>query len=191
MDDPAHRPAFVPRRWFFLNPLFRGKFWAGAGAAAVFSAALLAVDYYVFFGRNAPTSPWDPDMIWIFLKAHRPLVVQLLVFVFVLAGLMGRLSQRVAGPLVGLERSIRIVAEGNLVHRARFREKDELPGIRDAFNALVEATHEKVRNDREIVAAVRREIEPLLSSPGVDPSTRAALEKIKARLERVTRGFTL
>lgn len=191
MENIQYQRAFVPRRRLFLSASFQGKLLWGIAAATLLSAVLLAVDYYVFFGRNVPTSPWDPEMVWIFLKANRPLIIQLVVFVTVLCFIAIVLTHRVAGPLYSLEKSIKIVQEGNLVHRARFRKKDELSHLRDAFNAMLEAVHGKVLKDRDAVAAARREIEPLLARPDLNAETKAQLERIKSHLESVTRGFTL
>ncbi len=191
MEDEKSPIPFIFRRQFFINPSFQGKLLLGIFGAALLSCVLLVIDYYVFFGRNVPTNPWDPEMIWIFTKAQRPMIIQLVVFVFVFCVVTVVLSHRVAGPIYSLEKSIRIIQEGNLVHRVRFRKRDELPRLRDAFNAMLDALHGKVLKDRDTVAAVRREIEPLLNKSSLDAEAKSKLEKIKSQLESITRGFTL
>ncbi|HND64890.1 MAG TPA: hypothetical protein PKX64_08600, partial [Elusimicrobiota bacterium] len=93
--ENLHSHSFTPRRRLFISASFQGKLLWGIAAATLLSFALLAVDYYVFFGRNVPTSPWDPEMMWIFLKANRPLIIQLVVFVTVLCAITLVLSHRV------------------------------------------------------------------------------------------------
>src|SRR3989344_5612387 len=137
MDNQKLPASFTFRRKFFIDPSFQGKLLLGIAFAALLSVVLLAVDYYVTFGRNSVTGPWDPEMIWLFTKSQRPLIIQLVIFVFVLCIVTIVLSHRVAGPIYSLERSIRIIQSGNLAHRARFRKRDELSHLRDAFNAMM------------------------------------------------------
>ena len=191
MENQKSPTPFTFRKKFFIGSSFQGKLLMGIGYAALLSAVLLAIDYYVFFGRNSPTSPWDPDMLWLFTKSQRPMIIQLIIFVFVLCVVTVVLSHRVAGPIYSLEKSIRIIEKGNLAHRARFRKRDELTHLRDAFNAMMEALHKKVSQDRNAADTLGREIGSLLSKNSLDPDTRSKLEEIKTRLESVTRGFTL
>ena len=190
MENQRPTP-FTFRKRLFIDPSFQGKLLLGIAFAALLSIVLLVVDYYVVFGRNSVTGAWDPEMIWIFTKSQRPLIIQLVIFVFVLCIVTTVLSHRVAGPIYSLERSMRLIQGGNLGHRARFRKRDELSHLRDAFNAMMSSIHGQVAGDRENADLLRREVETLLSKTDLDSQTKQKLQEIKARLESLTRGFTL
>jgi nitrogen fixation/metabolism regulation signal transduction histidine kinase len=129
-------------------------------------------------------------MEWL-LRTQGPLLIQLVGFVGVLSLVALAISHRVAGPLFSLEKSLQIVRSGNLVHRVRFRRRDELPYLRDAFNGMLDSIHAKVRRDRDSLARVRHEIDELLSKNIVDRETRSVLERLKIHLAQITREFTL
>ena len=176
---------------FLIDPSFQGKLLMGIFFSALFSVILLVIDYYVFFGRNSPTSPWDPLMIWLFVKSQRPMIIQCVVFVIVLCMITIVVSNKVARPLYSLQKSIMILRKGDLAHRVNFREQDELQYIRNAFNSMIFGFQEKVLNDRNTTEMMRVKIEALLARNDIDAETRAKLEEIKALLETITTSFNV
>lgn len=62
--------------------------------------------------------------------------VLLLVPLVILAGII--LSHKIAGPAFRIERSLREIGKGNFDIRVELRKYDELKGIADAINEMVE-----------------------------------------------------
>jgi methyl-accepting chemotaxis protein len=170
MKLPPHRP-----RWTYLvNPALQGKWALGVAGAVLFSGVLLFGEYYVTFGRNAPGGPWDRELMWIFLRAHRLLLVQLAVFTAALAAVTVFYSHRVVGPLVNLRRCLRLLAEGDLAVRASFRRNDELHELAEAFNDMAETLQARDLQRR-------RDIKSLAKDPSFSESAR---EKLLRSLDR-------
>jgi methyl-accepting chemotaxis protein len=134
------------RKAYFINPALQSKYLIAVAAYAGVTAVLLAVEYYFAFGRNSPYGPWNPDMVRIFLRAHWILIAQLVVFTGGLTVLAVLLSHRVAGPVVNLKRCMEALAAGDYTVRAKFREKDELKELADAFNVMAEALGKKQKS---------------------------------------------
>lgn len=69
-------------------------------------------------------------------------VILALVIVWFLALL---LSHYLAGPLYRIEECLKLLRQGDLVHRARLRPHDELKGLASVYNDSVEALQKRVK----------------------------------------------
>ncbi len=185
---PTPRIPFLPRKRFFVKRGLQVRLAVGVAASAMLSFLLVLVDYYLSFGRNAG---WDRDMLGVFLQAQKLPMIQLVVFVVVLVFITLKLSHRVAGPLVNLEKSFARVGEGDLTTRVQLRPRDELKDIRDAFNAMMGQINSHVAADRARVGELLKIIDQLVSSPTSDAARVAELNRATALLRRITADFKL
>lgn len=182
------RIPFMPRKRFFVKRGLQIRLVVGVAASAMLSFMLVLLDYYLSFGRNAG---WDMDMLGVFLQAQKLPVIQLVVFVVVLVFITLRLSHRVAGPLVNLEKSFARVAEGDLTTRVQLRPRDELKDIRDAFNTMMGQINSHVAADRARVGELLKILDQLVSTETPDASRVAELNRATALLRRLTADFKL
>lgn len=190
MKDELLTP-HIWRRKYFIFRSFQGKLLLGIWGTALISLALLAIHYHAFSAKIVNSQAWGMELVWLFLIQQRPLLIQLGLFVLVLCGVTLAVSHRVAGPLFRLEKSIRVVQDGNLVHRVQFRKGDELPHLRDAFNGMLDSLHARVRKDRHTAEQLVESVEALLAQEPAGSERRKILEHLKIHLTRITRGFTL
>lgn len=75
------------------------------------------------------------------------------------------LSHYVAGPIYRIEACLKLLREGDLVHRARLRPHDELKSLAAAYNEALDSLHTRVRAIKDAAA-------------GGD--ARAAIDKVKS-----------
>jgi methyl-accepting chemotaxis protein len=185
---PTPRIPFLPRKRFFVKRGLQVRLALGVAVAAMLSFLLVLVDYYLSFGRNAG---WDMDMLAVFLKAQKLPVVQLVIFVVVLVFITLKLSHRVAGPLVNLEKSLARVSAGDLTTRVQLRPRDELKDIRDAFNAMMSQLNSHVAADRARVGEIIKIMDHLGTSDTLGAAHVAELNRATALLRRLTADFKL
>jgi methyl-accepting chemotaxis protein len=55
------------------------------------------------------------------------------------------LSHRIAGPVFRLERDLEEIAEGRFDRRITFRKKDEMRGIAEKINKLLDKVQERLK----------------------------------------------
>lgn len=180
---PTPQIPFLPRRHFFVKQGLQFRLVVGVVASALLSFFLVLVDYYFSFGRNAG---WELDMLGVFLQAQKLAVIQLVVFVAVLVFVTIKLSHRVAGPLVNLEKSFGRVREGDLTTRVQLRPRDELKDVRDAFNAMMDQLHTRVAADRARAVELSKILDQIMSSNTLRTSDVAELNRAAALLRRIT-----
>lgn len=185
---PVPRIPFLPRKRFFVKRGLQVRLAVGVAVSAMLSFLLVLTDYYFSFGRNAG---WDLDMLTVFLQAQKLPVIQLIFFVVVLVFITLKLSHRVAGPLVNLEKSFGRVGEGDLTTRVQLRPRDELKDIRDAFNAMMGQLNSHVAADRARVGEILKILDELISSSLPDAGRVAEFNRATALLRRITVDFKL
>ncbi len=185
--EETTRPFFV-RRHFFVKKGLQGRWVLAVVGAALFSFAMIFFDYYITFGRNAG---WDLRMLEIFLRSQTLPMIQLAVFVVVLAVMTVLLSHRVAGPLINLEKSLARLAEGDLTHRIRLRRKDQLKDIRDAYNRTADALRAKIVDDRSRAEDALQRLESVSKEIQIPLEKQIEMRKAIDLLNHLTKNFKL
>ncbi len=96
------------------------------------------VDYASEYGR----APAGEDL---FVASYKPLVIIIPAVFVVLAILICLVSHRIAGPLFRLKMYMEKVEKGDYTVHLRFRDRDAIHDVADAFNRMVEG----IRNNFE------------------------------------------
>lgn len=94
-------------------------------------------------------------------------------------------SHRVVGPLVGLSRTIKAIAAGDLTVAAHLREKDAIIRVADAVNELRDSCRARIVS----ISRETDEIEKLLNSKPADLSTQLTkkalmIQELSSKTER-------
>ncbi len=93
-------------------------------------------------------------------------------------------SHRMAGPIFKLEKSAKIVAEGDLTHRVWLRKGDQLVDLKDSFNIMLESVHNTIKSDKIIIDGLRQELREE-SLKVNDSQLKNKLEQIEGNLGKI------
>ncbi len=138
-------------------------------------------EYYGYFGRSVSSNLLDPGLLFLFLSANKLLLIKLALFLGVFLAVSVLLSFRIAGPLFNLQRSFRVVADGALSHRARFRQKDELQDVAEEFNRMMETLQKRVEGDRRTAEEMIEALDRFSSRAGLDGGQVKSLEELREK----------
>ncbi len=108
----------------------------------------------------------EPAAIRMVSDAGRVVLYKVLISLGIVWFLSILLSHYIAGPIYRFEACLKLLKDGDLVHRARLRPNDELKSLATAYNEGIGSVHQRVRA-----------IKDAASSTG---DARAALDKVKA-----------
>jgi methyl-accepting chemotaxis protein len=117
------------------------------------------------------------------------LIVVVIVGIIGIIGLVF-ISHKIAGPLYRFEASLKAISNGDLTHRTRTREKDQLKDLADSLNNFTSVIDGKVADVKQDVQdAVNQltELKDRLSSPDkLDPaSIEHSIQDISGRLSNL------
>jgi len=108
----------------------------------------------------------EPAAIRMVADATRVVLYKVVIALGIVWFLSILLSHYIAGPIYRFEACLKLLKDGDLVHRARLRPHDELKSLAAAYNEGLESVHQRVRAIKEAAAS------------GGD--ARAALDKVKS-----------
>lgn len=110
------------------------------------------------------------------------------LFVFAAGGIFWSLwlfSSRVAGPLLQLQRTLEMMAAGDLTARMRVRKKDELQEHTDYLNRTVESLQNRVVRIKQFCDYTRRSIEEMQTRDPNNPNLSRMLDLVGSIEESV------
>lgn len=130
----------------YLNGLFFkcGLFFAGG---------LLLTGVILYFSAHQPLGPSYQESFSRLAQLKeemliKSIIIYCLITVLVLAGVIFITviySHRVVGPLVGIKRVIKALANGDFTQSARLRQKDAIKPMAEALNLLIDAYKIKIQ----------------------------------------------
>ena len=160
-------------------------------AASLFLPAILKLQDVTLSvaerGRAAEEFLYIDEWFW-------PSALVVLVFIGAHSVLV---SHRIAGPLVGFRRVLKVVEEGNLSIRAKIRRTDYLEREAESINAMISGLSGRLREVQEEFGKTyatwtefRRKLSeaPAVEAAGSLESLGAHMETLKARIGQFTLG---
>ncbi|MFZ2960935.1 MAG: methyl-accepting chemotaxis protein [Candidatus Ozemobacteraceae bacterium] len=109
--------------------------------------------YYTSWSRISDTPDLTVDKLaTIFDEVNGLLIKWTLFFTFLIAVLSVFVSHKIAGPVYRFERWASILASGDLTHRVKLRQGDELFDLQDAFNRMSESLRGMIGKNREVIS---------------------------------------
>lgn len=98
-------------------------------------------------------------------------------------------SNRIAGPIYNLKRTLNAIKSGDLTQRIKFRKSDQFRYIADEFNSTADTIREKIQTDREEAAQVAKLLESIASKAGGNVGKE--LQALSSRVEKLTHAFKI
>nr|MBF0221216.1 HAMP domain-containing protein [Desulfobulbaceae bacterium] len=117
-----------------------------------FAGGLVLTGIILYFSAHQPLGPSYQESFARLAQLKQEMLIKSITTYFTLTVLIltGVIfitvlySHRVVGPLVGLSRTVKEIASGNLAQPAKLREKDAIQPMAEALNAMREAHSEKI-----------------------------------------------
>lgn len=143
-----------------------------------FTVGLLLTGIILYFSAHQPLGPSYQESFTRLAQLKeemmvKSIVIYCLITALVLAGVIFITviySHRVVGPLVGIKRVVRAVANGDLTQSARLRQKDAIKPMAEALNALIDSYKIKIQR----VDQQTKILQDMLDHPG-DPAQSAEI----------------
>ncbi len=178
------------RKNYFIQKAFQTNFSVRFAALIVLAAALVT-GLFLYFSRGTFTTGYQGSELRIERTAvfFSPTLLIIGILVAVGVGLAGMvvfvlLSHRIAGPLYRVQKALHEIGQGDLTHRIRLRENDQLDELAQALNQFAQRMDEKL-------GSLQRELDQASAKfPDKDkPEEIAKLAEIVRRLKEVTDTF--
>lgn len=128
----------TPRKRLLVDPKLQGSLLLRTFGYWCFSVITISLVLLCMDALSGPPRPFLRyfrfDTLW---QEHGTVMIAALVMLPILLVDMLMTSNRVAGPLYRLRRSLRALAAGEYVERVQFRDSDFWHGMAAEFNAVV------------------------------------------------------
>jgi methyl-accepting chemotaxis protein len=173
----------VRRRNYLVNPGLQLKH-AGFDlivallASFVFGFVIYKSDIIAAISEISRTCPEEmPGFMTKLVLKQSLLTVSLLVPVVLIGSIY--LSHGIAGPVHGLEKRLRGIADGKFGLRLRIRKRDELQGLVNETNRVLGSIRDVIARTEEAVSSVR---EDLVRTIGIVEHVCADIEHVRTHL---------
>lgn len=120
------------------------------------------------------------DIVWTVSKVvdehpmMRPLIddmfsmapvflIKVLMYMVIVGIVSAVVSHRMAGPIYKFEKSMSVIASGDLTHRVVLRKGDQLKELEGGFNDMVESLKTAIKNDKDILKSICRDLHDISS----------------------------
>ncbi len=119
-------------------------------AAVVLPALLISgCFYYLIFSLMAEQLAIPESIAYnlmpVFHKINAILIIGMPLIIVMLLILGLRISHKIAGPIYRLEKELDEIAKGNFAIRIKMRSRDELIGIAQKINRILDRAQEKIK----------------------------------------------
>ena len=94
----------------------------------------------------------DPAAVRMVSDMGRIVLYKVMIALAIVWFLSLLLSHYLAGPIYRIQACLKLLKEGDLVHRARFRPHDELKSLAANYNEAVDALHVRIKAINEAAA---------------------------------------
>ncbi|MFA5859159.1 MAG: HAMP domain-containing protein [Elusimicrobiota bacterium] len=161
--------------------------------AVLFAGLLISWDVYYTMGRVMFSQVNHPEIYSMISKVNTQIISKLVLYLLLVIIVSIFVSHKIAGPLYRIEKSSEILGLGDLTHRVKLREGDELKDVAEKLNHMVEQLQTKVGENKNVVAECLEQlqhIEVLAQKCGGEH--REILEKItsvKVTLQKINAGL--
>lgn len=190
MNHPTPASA-APRRVFLVKRKMQVKIILLVTGAVALAVALIGGDIYWTVGRDIVRDLMDPGLYGLFKHTAVLTAVKMCFYLGGVAFLSLLLSNKMAGPVYRFERSADVVAGGDLTHRVKLRQGDELGDLQNAFNRMVESLQKKVSIDASLAARLSRQLDDLSRAEGLSPDATQRLKELKTEVDHLASGFKI
>jgi methyl-accepting chemotaxis protein len=178
------------RRTLLVKRAFQIKY--GLISIGLFAMAAFLVYWEFYYGFHAVVRQGlivNPTAVSMFDALSRLLLIKVFIALGLVWSLSIVLSHYLAGPIYRLEESLKLLKAGDLGHRVRLREKDELKSLAAAYNEAMDSLQDRVESDREVIRDVVSRLETLTLTEG-SPDTAAKIQAIANKLKDISSGFS-
>ncbi len=134
----------------------------------------------------------DPELLSQLFQFNEVFLVKMLIFLALVLLVSLYVSHRFAGPIYRFEKSADTAALGDLTHRVKLRDGDELKELQDKFNAMLSALQALVLKDRALARHLSERLAAALQRLPQTQDTASAREEIdtlRRELDRLTQSF--
>ncbi|MFH1415956.1 MAG: methyl-accepting chemotaxis protein [Elusimicrobiota bacterium] len=183
-EEKSKRSQIVVKRTLQL------KYAAVVLLAMLATALTVGADFYIRlhgFVKDFLGDLPDRSIEQLMMNMNQLMYAKLVVLILIATAISLYISHKFAGPIVHIEKSIGIVANGDLTHKVYFRSGDELKHLADYFNYMMGQIRIAVGDDRAAISEVTAKLD-YLKSKVVDNDAKEELDGIIAKLKNVT-GF--
>ena len=187
--DPFHPPR-VKRKIVVIKRGMQMKFVMLVSLFVLIAITAIGLDFYFHFGREVQNF-MDPSLYELFKSDSYIFLLKLALYMVGVTIFAVLASHKLAGPIYRFERSARAVGSGDLTHRVRLREGDELEDYRDEFNAMVESLQRLVSQDAHVALRVSKQLADLLGERRSGADLQHRLEQVKADVDHLHKGFKI
>ncbi|MBI5894061.1 MAG: methyl-accepting chemotaxis protein [Deltaproteobacteria bacterium] len=179
----SNKPAFR-RRNYFIKKRFQLDFSIRFLILIVIEA-LFAAGLFIYLSRNTLTTGYIGSDLKI-AKTSDFFLPTLLLSNLIILGVTAvigivvliLISHRIAGPLYRFEKSLSDIGKGDLTHRFKVREKDQLAELADSINEFTSIMDKKAGDIKYKINEVSKLFSEIQSAVSSSPSTNKELESI-------------
>lgn len=169
------------------------KYAAVVLVAMLITAVTVGADFYIRlhgvmkeFLKDLP----DHNVELLMASMNQLMYAKIIVLLIIAVAVSLYVSHKFAGPIVNIEKSIEIVAKGDLTRKVYFRAGDELKYLADYFNFMINRFRGFVGNDRKIIREISGKLDKLKGRV-IDIEAKEEIENIQSRLQKVTEHWKI
>ncbi len=187
--DPFQNPR-VKRKIVFVKRTFQTRYILWVVTFVLIAITAIGVDFYFHFGREVQNF-MDPALYDLFKTDSYVFLFKLIIYMIgvTLFAIIG--SHRLAGPIYRFERSTRVVGSGDLTHRIKTRNGDELGDLRDEFNVMTESLQRLISHDAHMALRVSKHLNELVTHKHLTPEVLQKVQQIKSDVDLLHKGFRI
>jgi methyl-accepting chemotaxis protein len=184
-------PLGYRRRTLFIKKSFQYRYIAWVAGSVLVVTAVALSDVFITLLRREIALNLPLRVSDLYNFSDPMTLLKLAVYLAGVLVVSVILSHRIAGPLFRFEKSTEEVGRGNLSFRISLRKEDEFREFQEKFNAMTESLRDKVSEDVERAARVRKELEALANDPGLAPGAAATVRRAAETLSSIGQSFSL
>jgi methyl-accepting chemotaxis protein len=180
----------VKRRVIIIKPKIQTKFVLLMVTFVLVCVLAMGTDFYFFMSRHVQNF-MDPSLYDDFRLDVLIFAVKLLFYLIGVSIVAILVSHKIAGPIYRFERSAKAVATGDLTHRTRIRQDDELHEYQTQFNGMIESLQRLVTKDVGLANRVSKQLMELSTRRDIDPELQKRMRELKGELDHIGSNFKL
>jgi methyl-accepting chemotaxis protein len=90
-------------------------------------------------------------------------LIKMLMYMVIVLIVSAVVSHRLAGPIYKFEKSVNVIASGDLTHRVVLRKGDQMSELQNGFNDMVQSLQSAIKNDKSIAETMRKDLHDMAS----------------------------